>query len=145
MDVLPICRLALQATKPKPLGYPSKPKTLGEHLKKRRMDLGLSQRDVAERVGADTTSVWNWENNWVAPDGQLVPAILTFLGYDPRPAAGSLGERLVRFREGRGWSQKRLATELGVNPTTLSRWELDKKIPWGNYAIRVNALLATEP
>lgn len=138
---MPICHIALRGKKPKPDGYPVAPKTLGGHLKKRRMDLGLTQRKVASLLGADEASVWNWENGRSEPELKWLPAILGFFGSDPRPQAQTLAERLVRFREARGWSQRRLAAELRVDPTTLSRWELGKKDPWGPYVARVNLLL----
>jgi transcriptional regulator with XRE-family HTH domain len=138
---LPICHLTLGALKPKQLGYPTAPKTLGEHLRKRRIDLGLIQRELSAKIGADEASVWLWENNRVSPELKWMPAILAFLGHDPRPAADSIGGQLVRLRKGRGWSQKRLAAELKVDPTTLSRWELEKRIPSGVYGVRVRRLI----
>jgi DNA-binding XRE family transcriptional regulator len=36
---------------------------------------------------------------------------------------------LVWYREGKGWSQKRLADEVGVDPTTLARWEREERQP----------------
>ncbi len=145
MDALPICHVTLQALKAKPFGYPASPKMLGEHLKRRRMDLGLIQCEVAAKIGADESSVWNWENGWSEPEVKWLPAILGFLGYDPRPEVHTIAERLIRFRTTRGWSQRRLAAALRVNPTTLSRWELGKKAPWGPYASRVADLLCFEP
>jgi transcriptional regulator with XRE-family HTH domain len=119
--------------------------TLGDHIRKRRLDLGLLQRDVAQRIGADESSVWNWENGNSEPALRLLPAVFAFLGYAPSKAAESLGDRLVSFRQVRGWSQKQLADALGVDPTTLSRWETGKREPWGEYATRVQGLLLSAP
>lgn len=141
MGVLPICHVTLQVLRPAPAGYPANPKTFGEHLRKRRMDLGLFQRDAAAQLGASEASVWLWEKDRGTPELSFLPAILTFLGYDPQPVPSGLWERLVRYRKGRGWSQKRLAKELKVDPTTLSRWELGNKAPWGDYLKRVEQLL----
>jgi len=58
-----------------------------------------------------------------APELRLMPAILAFLGFDPRPKAKTIGAQsaqLARHREGLGWPQKRLATALHVNVTTLA-------------------------
>lgn len=104
------------------------------------MDLGLLQREVGQRIGASVATVTLWEKGRVEPGLKWVPAILEFLGHDPRPVPDTLGKRLVRYRQCRAWSQKRLAEALEVDPTTLSRWELGKKAPWGVYAIRVLAL-----
>jgi transcriptional regulator with XRE-family HTH domain len=45
-----------------PKGYPVPPVTIGEHLRKRRLDLGLLQSQVAERIGVTPSTVWNWEH-----------------------------------------------------------------------------------
>lgn len=105
------------------------------------MDLRLLQREVAERIGADATSIWNWENGTASPELQFMPGILAFLGDDPRPKAKAIGEELVRYREGLGWPQKRLAKVLQVDPTTLSRWELGKRSPRGIYVERVTCAI----
>lgn len=131
--MLPICHLVLLCQRPPPEGYPKAPNSLGEHLRKRRMDLGLYQRDVASKIGATACSVWNWEAGLNEPENRFLPAILAFLGYDPRPAGLTLGERLVALRKGKGWSQKTAAGALGVDPTTLARWERNEQAPWGPY------------
>lgn len=133
--------VALRGARPKPEGYPHQPVVIGEHLKKRRLDLGLSQREVAARVGAIEASVWNWENRRAKPELRFLPAVIAFLGYNPLSRPTTLAERLVLHRRSRGWSQKRLADELDVDPTTLARWERGEKAPWGPYAIKVEELL----
>lgn len=117
------------------------PQTLGEHLRRRRLDLGLRQEDVAQRIVASVASIWLWEKNRAQPELKWIPAIIAFLGCDPRPEPETIGERLIGFRVTRGWTQKQLAAELRVDPTTLSRWELGKKTPWGIYLDRVTELL----
>ena len=59
---MPFCRLTLRAPKPKPDGYPQHPETLGEHIRKRRMDLGFFQRQAAAEIGVSTATLWNWEH-----------------------------------------------------------------------------------
>jgi DNA-binding XRE family transcriptional regulator len=44
-------------------GYPIELKDLGAHLKKRRLDLGLHQGQVAQRVGAHPQTYRHWEKN----------------------------------------------------------------------------------
>lgn len=57
--------------------------TLGGHLRKKRLDLGLRQKKVAERLGVDKDSVYNWETNRYSPSLRVVPRIIQFLGYLP--------------------------------------------------------------
>jgi DNA-binding XRE family transcriptional regulator len=80
---LPFCHAELRATKPKPCQYPKLLNTLGDHIRNRRLDLGLFQSKVAEQIGVDTTSIHNWEGNKSAPAIRHIPAILRFLGYNP--------------------------------------------------------------
>jgi len=61
-------------------GYPTNPVTIGDHIRKRRMDLGLLQREVAEIIGVTESSVWNWEHG-VEPEQHYNPKIIKFLGY----------------------------------------------------------------
>ena len=102
---MPMCHLRLHSSKPKSCAYPKELKTLGDHIRKRRLDLSLLQRDVAGKVGVEVSSVVNWEKGRATPELRYMPAILALLGYDPRSEPTSLPERLVAFRQGKGWAQ----------------------------------------
>ena len=74
---MPFCQTTLKAKRPRIRAYPEELKTIGDHIRKRRLDLGLLQKDVGRLVGVDTTTVTNWEkgrtgptNAWVIPAGQ---------------------------------------------------------------------------
>jgi transcriptional regulator with XRE-family HTH domain len=58
---------------------------VGEYLKKRRLDLGLSQKKAAERIGVYFKSYDNWEHDKHEPEFRYWPGIIGFLGYDPSP------------------------------------------------------------
>jgi len=47
------------------------------------MDLKLTQREVAEKLSVDKTTIQFWENNRVKPSLAQIPKIIEFLGYDP--------------------------------------------------------------
>jgi len=52
---LPFCRgVPLTLKAPKPKDYFETPQTWGEHLKKRRRELGLHQREAAAHMGIPT-------------------------------------------------------------------------------------------
>jgi DNA-binding XRE family transcriptional regulator len=78
---LPFCRVSLKAARPSKI--PQNPHTLGDHIKKRRLELGLFQKDVALILGVDESSVTNWEKNRTKPMLHLFPKIIEFLGYVP--------------------------------------------------------------
>ena len=60
------------------------PKTIGEHLKKRRLKLGLEQFQMAEMVGVTWLSISNWERGIYRPSKRTMPSLVTLLGYYPR-------------------------------------------------------------
>jgi transcriptional regulator with XRE-family HTH domain len=66
-----------------PKGYPPKPVSLGDHLRKRRLDLGLRQAQLAERIGVTESTVWNWEHG-TTPAPQYHARIIELLGYQPK-------------------------------------------------------------
>lgn len=130
MAALPFCRVRLRAEKPKPAAYPKEPKTLGGHLRKKRLDLGLLQKDVAGQIGIDLKTLCNWEGQRTEPKIRFLPAIFRFLGEDPRPRPSTPGEQLRAARTALGLSQEALARRLGVDPGTVSRWENGRSRSW---------------
>jgi len=107
-------------------GYPENPRTVGEHLLKARLDRHFQQRDAAREIGCDPGTLLNWEKGRVAPDVRFWPAILAYLGYDPRPAPEGFGGRLRAAREAEGLSHRELAHRLGLDPGTVAAWEGDQ-------------------
>jgi site-specific DNA recombinase len=120
---------------------PTVPQTVGDHIRKRRLGLKMLQKDVAEQLGVDKTSVFNWEANTSAPEIRYMPAIIRFLGYNPLPAAHTVAEQLVRQRTSLGLSQKESAGRIGVDPSTLAKWERDEREPTGAFLARVKRFL----
>jgi len=131
--VLPFCHVTLRGHKSHPPGYPRSLKTIGDHLRKRRFDLKLAQREVAERTGVNKTTVQFWENNQVKPSLAFIPKITEFLGYDPYGSTAcslnSLGDTILAFRRRYGLSQKKLARLVGIDPTTIGAWERGEHQP----------------
>ncbi len=41
--------------------YPKNPKNFGERIRKKRMDMRLTMREIAERLGVSETTMYNWE------------------------------------------------------------------------------------
>jgi DNA-binding XRE family transcriptional regulator len=63
--------------------YSEAPQTLGEHLKKRRKELGLLQREAAERMGVSAETVANWESGKTEPLATQFRPVVVFLGMTP--------------------------------------------------------------
>ncbi len=102
---------------------------------------GKGQRDVAEQIGVNTTSVFKWEANTAASEIRYMPVFIRFGGYNPLLEARALAEQLVRHRTCLGLSQKAAALELDVDPSTLARWEQGEREPKGILLGRVERLL----
>jgi transcriptional regulator with XRE-family HTH domain len=122
---------------------PEQLNTLGDHLLRRRLVLKLLQRQAAEQIGVHKASIANWENDRTEPGVEYMPAIIRFLGYNPLPPKEDLGSRLVQCRTILGLTQEESARRMGVDPSTLARWERGEREPGGEYAARAKGFLAT--
>jgi DNA-binding transcriptional regulator YiaG len=127
------CHLRLKAPKPISQAYPRQLLTICHHLRKRRLDLGLFQAQVAQQLGVDETTVHNWEARGRAPALRHLPKIIGFLGYNPLPLAQTLAEQLIRHRKMLGLSRDALALRLGIDPGTLRKWETQRSKPKDKY------------
>jgi DNA-binding XRE family transcriptional regulator len=97
---LPFSGWVLRAQKPFPKGYPKSPKTLEEHLKRRRLDLGMQMKELAALLGVHPATIRNWEHGRSTADLRSIPAAIQFLGNDP--PAGRLVPAPPPARSGTG-------------------------------------------
>lgn len=77
--------MRLQCAKPRP-GYPLAPITIGDRIKRRRIDLKIKQRAVAKLLGVGRRTLQSWEASEFEPDGRFQPAIEQFLENKPEEA-----------------------------------------------------------
>jgi transcriptional regulator with XRE-family HTH domain len=137
---------------------PKEPKTIGDHLRKRRLQLGIHQSEAARRLGISTVTLSRWECDKVYPTWQQQPIIIKYLGYDPftdpvlgRPtgnersgvaalsseAPKNLGESIRETRLQMRKTCNQLATEIGVDVKTLRGWESGEHQPIPNLLRRL--------
>src|SRR5262249_43289622 len=102
---LPFCHLLLKARKPRSADYPTRLNSLGDRVRARRLDLALTQKDLARRLRIDATTVNNWETGRAVPALRLLPRIIQFLDYAPYMAAETVPESIKRSRHSFGMSQ----------------------------------------
>jgi transcriptional regulator with XRE-family HTH domain len=122
--------VTLKTERPVSHAYPKFLITLGDHLRKRRLDLSLRQKDVSQRLGVSEASIWYWEKNLTSPSLRYIPKIIEFLGYTLyEKTPKTLGESIINARRLSGITQKELAIRLGIDPGTLSNWEKGKDRP----------------
>jgi len=126
---LPFCYLTLTCKKPKDSAYPTELRTLGDHLRVRRLDLRLRQREVAERLGVSVENLRNWEWNKTRPVVRFLLGIFRFLGYDPTTGSVTFAEALRHARRAAGLSQEALAQLTGFDETTIAKWERGDFLP----------------
>jgi DNA-binding XRE family transcriptional regulator len=97
------------------------PKTIGEHVRKHRMDLGMLQREVADKIGVSEASVYNWERG-TEPELVHIPKIIEFLGYVPFERPDDLLGQLRYYKLVNGMSYERLGVAMGRDPEQLVDW-----------------------
>jgi transcriptional regulator with XRE-family HTH domain len=107
-----------------PQAYDFEPLTFGDHLLRRRIFLGLEQKEVAAILGVNTNTILNWEKGYNRPVIRYLAQLITFIGYDPEsPNPQTIAEHLVAKRREHGWTQRVAAKRWGVDPGTWLRWE----------------------
>jgi transcriptional regulator with XRE-family HTH domain len=131
--------ITLKALKPKETDF--EPQNLGEHIRKRRLELGLTQVKTAKTLEVAAQTLLHWEKGQTEPPIEAVSAILRFLGYDPFPEPRSLPERLLAKRRVMGWSIKEAARQLGVDEGTWRDWERGETILYRKHRVLVARLV----
>ncbi len=116
--------------KPFGKGFPKNPVTIGEHIRKRRMELRMKQKEIAKSFGVTTDTITNWESGRAEPKVPYLPKIIDFLGFFPKGNCfDSLGNRIKEFRKIHGCTQRQMGKLLCVHATTIGSWEMEKFRP----------------
>lgn len=116
--------------------------TIGERIKQRRMELGLSVDEVAEKLGKNRATIYRYESNEIEnlPVGTLEP-LAKILETTPAQLMGWEDEEqdenyrrifarnLNRFLEINGKNQADIATLLNVSQAAVSNWCKGIKMP----------------
>jgi transcriptional regulator with XRE-family HTH domain len=151
MGSLPFCFQTIQVVRcpigphfTEKKGYPADPKTIGEMIRKRRLDLGLRQIDAAKMIGCDEMSVVNWEKGHRSPRVNHLSGVIEFLGFNPFQNGDTMAHQLINHRKALGMTQKEFAGLIAVDQSTLARWERGERIPRGNLLDRVNRAVAPQ-
>ena len=107
--------------------------TIGERIKQRRIELGLSVDEVAEKLGKNRATVYRYESNEIEnlPVGTLEPLAkilettpAQLMGWDDDESQAS-DERTKRLRkavENSGYSQTQLCEITGITKGALSSY-----------------------
>jgi transcriptional regulator with XRE-family HTH domain len=141
---VPFCHLRFSASRPVERRY-ERAKipagTLGAAFRERRWSHGLQQWEAAKEIGVGVAAYRNWEVNRSVPTVKHLPGAIAFLGYDWRTSNGTFGDRVRTARTGRGLSIRKLAAEIGVDASTVARWETNEGMPSAALRPIINAWL----
>lgn len=118
--------------------------TLGEHLRKRRSELGLLQKEVAQRLCVSKQTYRYWETGRHLPESRQWRRIIAFLGYDPHPRPQGLAGVLQQARRELGFTIKELAERIGVDESTVSDWEIRNRRPTRRTLPKLKKFLESE-
>jgi DNA-binding XRE family transcriptional regulator len=143
---LPFCHIPLRAQKLASKRYPRELKSLGDHLRKKRLDLGLTQIALGRQLGVGLSAIKSWEKNEEGPSPQHVAKIIAFLGYLPfnGNADRSLKDKFRLLQQIYGMSLDALAKSLGVGRASLTRWGKGIYYTPKKIVERIDALLSVE-
>ena len=139
-----VVKTSLKTKTPINSGYPAELKTLGDYFRKTRLDLGLSQTDVAKMLNVTTDTITGWELNRHKPTARFAKSIIAFLGYIPfNIRCLSVGKRLYFARLITGMTQKQVANLIGCDVSNLRRIELEQRKPFAKTHERIQDFINT--
>ena len=117
--------------------YPSKPKTIGEIIRKARMDKGLQEKELARLAGVTASTVGNWEIYGKIPRLEYYRKLKNVLPVDISPEMlykdypvnpVALNQKIKQKRLNLHLSQRELAEQLGLCVDTLRDWEAGRAL-----------------
>lgn len=112
--------------------------TLGEHIRKVRMDKQLLQEDVAKLFKVSLDCITGWENGRSEPRISYYRRIIAFLGYYPfNSEVSGIPRQMLIYRKINGLTQKQLAEKVGVNASTITHWERSEHRPKGQVLAKL--------
>lgn len=122
--------------------YPYYLKTLGDHLRKRRLDLNLTQKQLAEDIlHTSTSNIKNWEANRRQVSLCFRPQIYEFIGYFPCDVSLRLGLRLKERKKNFGLSIRMVSKMLLADPCTIAGWERGEHQPSKRHVQTIECFL----
>lgn len=147
IPALPFCHWTLRAPKAPTPRLPGHLHHLGDHLKRRRLELGLNRTAMAKRLKIEVSAYCRWEKGATIPELHRRDQIAAHLGYRPPvpvPSDAPLGTKVRAWRVAHGLTIAQAARQVGVDPKTLGTLERGRQVSESTRAA-ASALLATVP
>lgn len=118
----------------------------GEDLRAMRAHAGLSQKQLAQRIGAGIATVNQWERGTRPIPAYRRPQLRRALAdVRPPPPESISATDLRAARRRAGLSQAALATRVGASQPALSAWELGRRPVAVEHRERLRLVLADAP
>jgi DNA-binding transcriptional regulator YiaG len=125
-----------------PLSYRENTVSIGDNIRKKRMELKLRQTDVAVICGVSEDCIRNWEKNRSTPQIQFFPRVINLLDYIPFEVnLTTLSGKLKAHRYINWLSQKQFGKILGVDGATVCSWELEENKPHKEIMEKLDSML----
>lgn len=104
-----------------PRGLPAARGSFGSRFQRLRQERGLSQADIATRMGVSKPTVWAWEHDRARPIGSRIEDLAEILGIGPAelvgtPGASAGGPDVVER------SREEIAAVYGISPDRVRIW-----------------------
>jgi len=111
---------------------------IGDRIKSLRIEAGLTQAQLAQRIGVHGQSVSKWERNLMLPDlavfavlskqfGVSLEALVGFDSegrvYDQPFCQERISQAIIELRKGLGLSQAEFAAKISESSHSVSKWE----------------------
>lgn len=125
-------------------GVPHQLRTIGDHVRKRRVELGLRQKDVGDLVGAAKPTVAGWEARGMRPRPDVLARVVELLGYTPNAARSpeDLVKQLKTVRRHFRLPPAVAAEMIGVSVGAVWTWESGRRRPRGRSLDLLRRFLA---
>ena len=104
-----------------------------KNLQRYMADAGLSQTDVARRLGVSKQTVSDWISGKKFPRVDRMQQLADLFSVlmsdlytdhsDPDPSVLTTGERIKELRLARGWTQEDLGSMIGVKKAAINKYE----------------------
>ncbi|MFI4973121.1 MAG: helix-turn-helix domain-containing protein [Caulobacterales bacterium] len=117
----PFGPVALQAVRKTPGRKPQE--SIGDHVRERRLALGLTQAEAAKRIGLTRDGLAKWETGRCERGYALMPAVISFLDYNLELSAQTFGDLIKSARRQLGLNQRQLSRACDVSFDSLRLWE----------------------